>query len=117
MRATGRPQPQPGGDDRFLAVLNDSSFLLKAREGLTVAFDPAGRFTHATQLTLGRISQVPYEVRFNYELASRGFRVAEAQVFDRSKNQPIYHVGYSYGQDGDLLRTLVSPATAIGAPR
>lgn len=39
------------------------------------------------------------------------------QVHDQSKNQPIYQIGYSNGQDGDLLRTLVAPATAVSVTR
>lgn len=98
------------GSEQFLALRTDGSFVLDQGSGSSIAFDPAGRFTHATTVTLKGMTQGDYEVRFEHHLGNHGYRLTGARVVDRKKGEGVYKVTYRYDPQGEL--DVVSPVVA-----
>lgn len=94
----------------FLAFKTDGSLVLEHKTGSQITFDRSGEFRSLVVDTVERMIQGPYEVRFDYDIAERQYRIVAARVFDRQTNKALYAVIYKYARDGTLTGTSIASA-------
>ena len=88
----------------FLALLNDASFVLEAKNGLRVRFDPNGQFMEADRTVLSKVICANHEAQFEYEYFGSDFRMKKVYVHELDSQSLTHQIAYNYDEQGRLVQ-------------